>query len=538
MRSIKLFIIFSFISFSLVTQAQYELLETDVTFSNGEITSYTNTTERDIIIPDNFDGVSVTSIGDHGFFGYQLTSIRIPNTVVEIGYQAFASNQLDTVIIPTSGSFIRSGAFKDNPLSGFILPSPSISGAWSRGSSGGTVYNMEEEYVYLASNFHPTDEYFLFENGVILGYYGPGGVVTIPALINGDSVTSIGDNAFSHNELDSLIIPNAVTSIGESAFYNNNLSSITIPNFVTFIGASAFNSNELDSITIPNSVTTIGGSVFSSNRLTSLTIPGSVTSIGNYAFSDNQLTSVTIPNSVTSIEGFAFYGNQLDSVTVPNSVNSIGWRVFQDNQLTYFKLPDHYQGYEHTWNDTYSSGDTITNLSNSYDITDRGALYDFSIAFALDGGEATNPTSYTVEDATIVLANAVKDSCDFEGWYTDSTFNTEITEITAGSFGDLELFAKYAVISGLSMDYADNRMKVYSNPSSNFVNFDFGDYLLLDGYSMRITDALGVIQYDELISEQSESIDLSSTLGGAGLYLIYILDGNQEIKEVKKMVVQ
>ena len=57
-----------------------------------------------------------------------------------------------------------------------------------------------------------------------------------------DSVTSIGDYAFSHcDSLTSVAIPDSVTSIGEQAFRGcSNLISVTIPDSMTSIGSAAF----------------------------------------------------------------------------------------------------------------------------------------------------------------------------------------------------------------------------------------------------------------------------------------------------------
>src|SRR5438128_2128464 len=76
----------------------------------------------------------------------------------------------------------------------------------------------------------------------ITAYTGPGGVVTVPDMINGYPVTSIGDSAFYRNyTVTSVTIPNSVTSIGAYAFdYCTNLTSVTIPNSVTSIGGYAF----------------------------------------------------------------------------------------------------------------------------------------------------------------------------------------------------------------------------------------------------------------------------------------------------------
>ncbi len=156
-------------------------------------------------------------------------------------------------------------------------------------------------------------EYTILKDGTaeITKYNGKETKVAIPSKLGGKKVTSIGATAFSEcTSLKSVTIPNSVTSIGDYAFSGSGLKSITIPNSVTSIGDSAF---------------------WDCTSLSSVNIPSSVESVGDYVFYGcTSLTSVTIPNSVKSIGDGAFYGcTRLTSITIPSSVKSIGYEAFK-----------------------------------------------------------------------------------------------------------------------------------------------------------------------------------------------------------------
>jgi uncharacterized repeat protein (TIGR02543 family) len=66
----------------------------------------------------------------------------------------------------------------------------------------------------------------------------------------------------------------------------------------------------------------------------------------------------------------------------------------------------------------------------------------YTITYELNGGvnSATNPTSYTIESETIVLAAPTRDGYTFLGWTENGT---SITQIVTGTMGNKTLVAKW-----------------------------------------------------------------------------------------------
>ncbi len=98
----------------------------------------------------------------------------------------------------------------------------------------------------------------------------------------------------------------------------------------------------------------------------------------------------------------------------------------------------------------------------------------YYITYELNDGDKDGlyyKTSYKITDTDIIFNSPVKDGYDFVGWYTTIDFQegTEITGIPTGSYGDITVYAKYQVSTGIEDGRLDN-ISVYPNPSNGFVN--------------------------------------------------------------------
>ena len=74
----------------------------------------------------------------------------------------------------------------------------------------------------------------------------------------------------------------------------------------------------------------------------------------------------------------------------------------------------------------------------------RWTLINYTISYVLNGGTATNPTSYNVETATFTLNNPSKDHSDFLGWTGSNGDSPQLeVSIAKGSTGDKNYVANW-----------------------------------------------------------------------------------------------
>ena len=110
------------------------------------------------------------------------------------------------------------------------------------------IKRLEERLSALdsgAANAAPEELTFRYrvENGgaVITGYDGDATLLTIPDVLDGYPVTSIGERAFEGSEVVAVTLPEGLVSVGWFAFYDcRSLLNVTFPVSVSSIGYAVF----------------------------------------------------------------------------------------------------------------------------------------------------------------------------------------------------------------------------------------------------------------------------------------------------------
>ena len=135
----------------------------------------------------------------------------------------------------------------------------------------------------------------------------------------------------------------------------------------------------------------------------------------------------------------------------------------------------------------------------------------------------TNYVNQTIYDTTFVTV-------------TDTNYVTVYDTVTTYISVTDTLFINVNTV-GLNNNTIINTIKVFPNPTNSYLNIDYGNYANLNGYSVKIINALSQLIYNQPITQQSETIDLS-TFGGNGIYFFYIINAQGNTVEIRKIILQ
>ena len=146
-------------------------------------------------------------------------------------------------------------------------------------------------------------------------------------------------------------------------------------------------------------------------------------------------------------------------------------------------------------------------------------------------GNTLDPSSVDLGKQTIVYDYTDNNGCSGSKTATTVIYDTTGTVCTSYvSVAVTDTLIIDVSLAGLSAPNNINTMKVYPNPSNDLVNIDNGDYALMNGYSIKIINALGQEKFSNAINIPAFQIPVSQ-LGATGVYYINIYDKQSQLFE-------
>jgi hypothetical protein len=154
--------------------------------------------------------------------------------------------------------------------------------------------------------------------------------------------------------------------------------------------------------------------------------------------------------------------------------------------------------------------------------------------FSGDGVQGTtfNPPLTTLGTKTITYNYTSPQGCS--GNAVRSTIVVDSIGNVCGTYDTLKI--KVKLTTGINTNQFTS-MRVYPNPTSDVLVIDAVDVQTLNGYRYRILDIQGKEVYNALVTTAKTEVSLK-TLGAKGMYLLHILDANNESIQTKQIVLE
>jgi len=273
------------------------------------ISSYDDTFEKEVVIPETLGGYPVVAIGEGAFYRLAVTSVTMnegllsigtmafgecsvlervtfSNTLTHIGYSAFnLCRSLTEIDLPESLQTMEEQAFwQCSGLTEVTIPA----GVQSMGM--GVFMSCDN---LTAIRVDPDNAAYSSDDRGVLFNKNKTILQEVPAAISGhyrmpEGVTEIARAAFIYcDELTGIDLPDSLTTIGQEAFFEcTALKEIEIPDSVKAIDAFTFYCcRALNRVDIGEGVQSIAAQALDQSGCTSIVIGKGLASVAKYGFS-------------------------------------------------------------------------------------------------------------------------------------------------------------------------------------------------------------------------------------------------------------
>ena len=289
-----------------------------------EYATFSGTAISTIKLPNGIE-----TIGKSAFNGLTtLTSVEMPTSVTTIGDSAFSScSNLTNITLHEGIESIEQNAFRNSGITSVIIPSSVTSiGNYAFHSSKVTSVEFESR----------TSELSLGNVGVFQS------CSSLTSITLTEGITAIGQDCFSGNKAEEIIVPDSVKTIGSGAFNSTVTKRIIISENSQLETMYAFSqAKAVESLYLPTGVKIIGSGFHYCYKLQRIdNFENVIMEIGSDKentiptnfFQECPLVEIKLPKTLGTISSGAFNGcKALQKIYIPSTVTSIDQNLFNSN---------------------------------------------------------------------------------------------------------------------------------------------------------------------------------------------------------------
>lgn len=263
---------------------------------------------------------------------------------------------------------------------------------------------------------------------------------------------------------------------------------------------------------------------------------GKIDDIGIWSYALNQQEIADVYNSVNCSNNTAI-SPQINTLQIGNT--AIFTASTSDPNPSYVWQSDFGQGFQ-TLNNfgNYSGANTATfNISNV-----QLSEHNQPIRVISTSGNC-------IDTSNVALIN-ITDTCVINVYDTLTTQVFDTTFVTQTVYDTLyvtvydtllttvtDTLIINATLVGLNPPNNLNTLKIYPNPTSTHITINYGNFIDMNGYLLKIVNNIGQTIFTTPINMQTSYIDLS-TWTGNGIYFVQLIDPQNNTIENRKIVIQ
>ena len=308
---------------------------------------------------------NVLDLGDEGkddYFGYGMVDLEYAYTTLlsnvifsnnesscyESFYLSLTHSQTNAKIYYTTDGTTPS------QTNGILYSEPILINSSTKVQAIAYIFNEQSveafsrvsQMTYYFSDIDVAENYVV-ESGVLMAYNGNLTHLIVPSIINGQTITSIGENVFYMSDVVSVSLADTIVEIKSSAFYGSaSLESIYAKSVKTIGDQAFYNCTSLEKLDEQNfkELTLIGKqSFYNCISLSSIYLP-KLEFVDYQAFNmasleTSNLSSVNLPSVLTIAEEAFVYCDSLSEVILPN-VQTICSDAFYECSISFIDLPE------------------------------------------------------------------------------------------------------------------------------------------------------------------------------------------------------